>query len=93
MQRALYLICYDISCTRRWRRVHRLLKSFRVEGQKSVFECLLSPGELREVVERLDALIHHGEDRVHLLRLDPRMACEGWCVARSHRLGQPLTVL
>ncbi len=50
MERRLYLICYDIASPSRRRRVHRLLAGYRVEGQKSVFECLLTAGELRAVV-------------------------------------------
>ena len=93
MKRSLYLVCYDIASPRRWRRVHRLLSGYRVEGQKSVFECLLTTTELRDVVDRLGDLIDRHEDRVHLVRLEPRLPREGWGLARLHRPGQPLTVL
>lgn len=77
-ERDLYLICYDVSCPRRWRRVHRLLAGFRVAGQKSVFECLMTRGELELCVAQLRELIDPAEDRVHVLALDPRMPREGW---------------
>lgn len=90
-QRSMYLICYDISCPRRLRRVHRLLAGFRVAGQKSVFECLLTRGELRGVVEQLRELIDPDEDRVHLLALDPRLPREGWGRGQPYD-GGPLVV-
>ena len=93
MERRLYLICYDIASPRRWRHVHRLLGGYRVAGQKSVFECLLTGGELRTVVAQLTTLMDCGEDRVHLVRLHPRLPREGWGLARLHVPGQALTVL
>ena len=93
MERRLYLICYDIASPSRWRRVHRLLAGYRVEGQKSVFECLLTAGELRTVVEQLMSLMDCEEDRVHLVRLDPRFPTQGWGLARMHAVGQALRVL
>ena len=76
--RDLYLVCYDISCPRRWRRVHRLLSAYRMAGQKSVFECLMTGGELESCVRQLRRFIEPTEDRVHVLALDPRMSREGW---------------
>jgi CRISPR-associated protein Cas2 len=92
MNRALYLFCYDISEPRRRCAVHRLLSGFRVEGQKSVFECLLSAGELEGVVEQLPSMIDPTTDRVHIVRLDPRLPKAGWGVASMHEAGKPLMV-
>lgn len=71
--RTLYLVCYDIAQPRRLYRVHKFLLGYRVGGQKSFYECWLTPAELRHVHETLESLIDPVEDRVHFFALDPRM--------------------
>lgn len=89
--RDLFLFCYDVSCRRRWRRVHRLLAGYRVAGQKSVFECLMTRAEVDATVAQLRELIDPAEDRVHVLALDPRQPREAW--GRGHPWdGGPLVV-
>ena len=89
--RDLYLFCYDIACRRRWRRVHALLRGYRVEGQKSVFECLMTATERDAAIAQLRALIDPVHDRVHVLALDPRLPREGWGRGRPWD-GGPLQV-
>lgn len=84
--RTLYLVCYDVSCPRRLRRVHKFLLGYRVGGQKSFFECWLTAAELRAARSMLAQLIDPAEDRVHIFQLDPRMAC-----ARLGRATAPAT--
>ncbi len=79
MNRALYLIAYDITDDRRLNRVRTFLKGYSTGGQKSVYECFLSDGELRSVKSVLSRLIMVSEDRVHILRMDGR--------SRTHVLG------
>ncbi len=74
--RTLFLICYDVSCPKRLYRVHKYLLGFKVGGQKSFFECWLTPAELREVRCALNALLDLAEDRAHIFQLDPRMKCD-----------------
>jgi len=71
--RTLYLVCYDVSCPRRLYRVHKYLLGYKVGGQKSFYECWLTPSELREVRATLAELIDPLQDRVHIFQLDPRM--------------------
>ncbi|MEW6133134.1 MAG: CRISPR-associated endonuclease Cas2 [Pseudomonadota bacterium] len=71
--RDLYLIAYDIADPRRLARVIRYMKGWKAAGQKSFCECWLTPAERRHVLAELSALIDDGEDRVHVLQLDPRM--------------------
>ena len=71
--RTLYLVCYDVSEPKRLRRVHRFLLGYKVGGQKSFFECWLTPAELRTVERTLGELIDPDEDRAHIFQLDPRM--------------------
>jgi CRISPR-associated protein Cas2 len=74
--RTLYLICYDVSNPGRLYRVRKYLLGFRVGGQKSFFECWLTPAELREVRRTLNVLLDLTEDRAHIFQLDPRMRCD-----------------
>lgn len=79
MERTLYLVAYDIRDERRLNRVRHFLKGYSTGGQKSVFECFLSDGELKEVVNAVGGLILDAEDRVHIFRMDGR--------SRTHVLG------
>jgi len=85
--RTLYLVCYDVSSPKRLYRVHRFLNGYRIGGQKSFFECWLTPAELREVRRELAELIEPVEDRVHIFQLDPRMKMECLGVATPPRTG------
>lgn len=73
MSRSLYLVAYDVCNPRRMRRVCKYLTGFKVGGQKSVYECWLTPAELRVMRGELDQLMEPGEDRLHIVALDPRM--------------------
>lgn len=85
--RTLYLVCYDVSSPKRLYRVHRFLNGYRIGGQKSFFECWLTPAELREVRRKLAVLIEPVEDRVHIFQLDPRMKMECMGVATPPQPG------
>jgi CRISPR-associated protein Cas2 len=71
--RTLYLVAYDIADPARLNRVLRLMKGWKVGGQKSFCECWLTPAEQRSVLAQLAALIDPDADRIHLFSLDPRM--------------------
>ncbi|MCP9447899.1 MAG: CRISPR-associated endonuclease Cas2 [Nitrospira sp.] len=70
--RRLYLIAYDVTDQRRLNKVRDVLKAYSTGGQKSVYECWLTPAELTEVTETLRGLIETTEDRVHIITLDGR---------------------
>ncbi|GAB4390164.1 MAG: CRISPR-associated endonuclease Cas2 [Thermodesulfovibrionales bacterium] len=72
MERTLYIVAYDIAGQRRLNRVRYFLKGYSTGGQKSVYECFLTDGELRVVRKELSRLILGEEDRVHIFRLDGR---------------------
>lgn len=67
----LYVVAYDISCPKRWRRVFRLMKGHGDWLQLSLFQCRLSARRRADLAARLDAVIHHGEDHVIILDLGP----------------------
>jgi len=72
-QRDLYLIAYDICEPRRLRHVYRYLAGYKVAGQKSVCEVWVTPAELKHIRSDLEAMMEMGEDRLHILALEPRM--------------------
>lgn len=67
----LYIVTYDISDIRRWRRVFRLMKGYGRWLQLSVFQCRLTARRREEMARRLEEQIHHGEDHVLILDLGP----------------------
>lgn len=79
MQRDLYIVAYDICAAKRLNRTRNFLKGFSTGGQKSVFECFLTQGELREVIASVVAIIDESTDRVHIFSLDGR--------SRAHTIG------
>lgn len=79
MQRDLYIVAYDICTPKRLNRVRYFLKGFSTGGQKSVFECFLTQGELREVISGVSDIIDESVDRIHIFSLDGK--------SRSHILG------
>jgi len=85
-QRTLYLVAYDVCDPKRLHRVCRYLTGFKVGGQKSVFEIWATDGELRQTRTQLEILMDSGEDRLHILALDPRMKTR--CLGRAHRFEQ-----
>ena len=78
MDRTLYLVAYDITNDRRLNRVRHFLKGYSTGGQKSVYECFLTDGELRDVKRKIDRLIDDEEERVHIFTMDDR--------SRTHKL-------
>ncbi len=70
--RHLFLIGYDISSARRLRRALQIVKGHAVGGQKSLYECWMTVGELQEAMKCLRQLIDPEEDRVVFVQLDPR---------------------
>lgn len=74
MLRHLFLIGYDIASPRRRRRALKILKGHAIGGQKSLYECWLTSGELQAAMQALRTLIDPAEDRVVFVRLDPRAA-------------------
>lgn len=73
MTRSLYLVCYDVSKPSRLQRVHRYVKAYAIGGQKSFYECWLTPAELAVLRVQLADEIDPQDDRVHFFQLDPRI--------------------
>ncbi len=85
--RCLYLVCYDIASPRRLRQVHKFLLGYKVGGQKSFFECWLTPAELKDVRHGLRERMENREDRAHIFQLDPRQHTRCMGLARPAHSG------
>lgn len=66
-----YLVAYDISDRRRWRRVFRAMQGFGKWIQLSIFQCRLSGRRRAELESRLREFVKNGEDHVLLIDIGP----------------------
>jgi CRISPR-associated protein Cas2 len=64
----LFIVTYDISDPKRWRRVFKAMQGFGDWLQLSVFQCRLSRRRRQELETRLRGLVKAGED--HILLID-----------------------
>lgn len=82
-QEHLYIVAYDISDVKRWRRVFRLMKGYGEWLQLSIFQCRLNRARHAELIAMLDEIIDHKRDHVVLVdignaeRVMPRVASLG----------------
>lgn len=83
IDRDLYLAAYDVRAPRRLRAALDLIRGYATGGQYSVHECWLTPGERAQLITGASALLDAEEDRLLLLRLDPRGATLTLGVARA----------
>lgn len=66
-----YIVTYDISDSRRWRRVFKTMNGFGEWLQLSVFQCRLSRRRRAELETRLRELVKAGQDHVLLIDVGP----------------------
>jgi CRISPR-associated protein Cas2 len=71
IEERLYIVTYDISDDRRWRRVFKLMRGYGRWLQLSVFQCRLTAQRRAELARRLEATIHGRDDHVLILDLGP----------------------
>lgn len=74
MEEHLYIVAYDISDPKRWRRVFKLMHGYGEWLQLSVFQCRLSQRRHAEMIQLLDGIIHHKDDHVVTMELGPAEA-------------------
>ena len=67
----MYIVAYDISNNKRWRRVFKTMHGFGEWLQLSVFQCRLSRRRRAELETRLRELVKAGEDHVLLIDVGP----------------------
>lgn len=66
MKRFPAIISYDISCDKSRRKVARILQAWRIDGQYSVAECLLTYKEANELLLQLTEYIDESTDALLL---------------------------
>lgn len=66
------LISYDISSNKKRAKLHRFLKEFGLNTQKSVFECELDEEGLKRIVSYCRVLINPCTDSVRMYRICAR---------------------
>lgn len=81
--KAPYLVCYDIADDKRLARIYRLMKGKGLHLQYSVFYCILTPQQLKNLKNDIRKLIHPRYDdvRIYPLSRDSLVAVLG-CGAR-----------
>ena len=89
MPEHLYIVAYDISAPKRWRKVFKVMNGYGAWVQLSVFQCRMSRQRRAELLARLDSLIDHGEDHVVLIDLGVADNVEPRVVS----LGKPFHVM
>lgn len=62
----LYVVAYDIPCQKRRTKVSNVLRAYGRRVQYSVFECVLSPLEFRELKGRLKRVVKLPDDSVRM---------------------------
>ena len=73
-KRSLFIAAYDVACSARRHQVHCAVKAHATGGQKSVYECFLTPTERKTLLVQARRLINEREDRFALLRVEERAA-------------------
>lgn len=73
----LRIICYDVSCNRRRRKIAALLEDVASRVQYSVFETRLSPTVLRRLVSGITPLLDKGDSlRIYSIGRTGERHCE-----------------
>lgn len=69
MERAFYLLTYDIADPKRLAKVAKAMEAIGERVQDSVFEAYLSPAELEKVVKKVERLMELQEDSLRVYAL------------------------
>ncbi len=83
----VYLVTYDISDQRRWRRIYRIMRGFGDHLQLSVFRCVLSESQRARFLDAVERTIKPTEDQVIVVPLGAAASGTAW---RAFALGRPL---
>ncbi len=91
MKRKATIIAYDITDNKRRRQLFRCLKKWKLDAQYSVFECMVTDAEAKELFLQLTSLMDLNEDSLLLTRLDPHRKAEA--LTRCTEIGFKVPVL
>ncbi len=71
MKRFNFLICYDISDTKRLRKIAKLLESLAIRIQYSIYYYKdASADEMKVIVKKLNELIDQDDDDIRIYKVD-----------------------
>lgn len=90
MERKPAIVAYDISDDRIRRAVLRILREWRLDGQRSVHECLLTRAEAEELVVQLAGAMDPATDRLLLAWVNTRRPVVARGIGRAESMGQRL---
>ncbi len=69
--RNLYIVCYDVTDSKRLFQTYKTMKGYGDHVQYSVFSCNLSSKELIYMKEDLDKILNLEEDRIMIMDIGP----------------------
>jgi CRISPR-associated protein Cas2 len=69
MDKQFVVVAYDISDDKRRTRLHNVLEDYGTPVQYSVFECLLTPKQMAQMIKRVRGKIKVTQDAVRFYRL------------------------
>lgn len=87
IKRRLFVCCYDISDDKARREVHRVVRSFSCGGQKSAYECFLSPSEAALLLAMTKGALDDSDNLVLQPISDAREIMTLGCVIKPVNLG------
>ena len=67
----LYLVTYDISDPKRWRRIFNIMKGYGHWLQLSVFQCRLTARRRTEMTVRFEEYMKPTEDHILIMDMGP----------------------
>ena len=65
-----YVICYDITEPKRWRKVYKKLNGYGRRLQYSIFRCRLTRQQIEKLRWELEGMLDVSEDRLLILSAD-----------------------
>ncbi len=69
MERAFYVLAYDIANPKRLAKVAKYMESIGERVQDSVFEAYLNPPELEKLLKKMERLMELKEDSLRIYNL------------------------
>lgn len=89
LEEMLRLIVYDISNSRRLRRVAEACADYGVRVQESVFECWLEQDRFEQLWRRLESVLDHDQDKIAAYVLDRGAARDRRAIGKKMAFSMP----
>lgn len=67
----IYIVAYDISDSKRWRKIFKILHGYGEWMQLSIFQCRLSKTKRAELESRLREVVKIGKDHLVIIDVGP----------------------